>query len=585
MDKPDDLSCLRCIKAKAQCIWETPSQQSKSEESPASSSSAAAVPLKRSSSPLEITENSETNRDDKRQKLSSLFKNEHIYAKVLEASSISSQFITSTQPLAPILSRDSLLCLDGEILGLYCPWRDVYYEPRDRYGNKIDKELQTYLTKKGAFIVPQISEQRRLVQLYLDNLYPFYPVVQRDVINDLQSVPLILLNAMMLAGVRYDKSLKNTEFRIRAEEFRSRCALLQMIESNKVTLIQSYLLLSSNEEGPEGPSSSREYISKAVILSIELGLHNLATSEQFDLTKIDGTDKKTAFRLNYSRNLMARLFWTSFCCDRTTAATSCTAMLYNISDMIVDEPIVKDFDDGVHQTQDYELFKRWYTLTKLFERVLMKVYRPPGKRSVDDESLELDLLNWGIRNLNATLPVESKFIRFFKIVHAYCNLLYLRCKIGFLDLIEDNIQPNFESNSNPLSTAGMYYVTKFSKDVIENLTNGEDNIEHIINTHALLHVLVLLHLEMESKKQITQENSAEYAHRVRDLNVLLRLKQEQFDQCLELLQQFRNKWWFSAAAFHLFKTLAEKQSTMKFSPTTLESIFINQGEFGEKLTV
>lgn len=516
--------------------------------------------------------------DEKRQKLNGLFKNEHIYAKVLEKSSISSQFITSTQPLAPILSRDSLLCLDGEILGLYCPWRDVYYEPRDRYGNKIDKELQTYLTKKGAFIVPQISEQRRLIQLYLDNLYPLYPVVQRDVLSDLSNVPLILLNAMMLAGVRYDKTLKDTEFRIRAEEFRSRCALLKMIETNKVTLIQSYLLLSSNEEGPEGPSSSREYISKAVILSIELGLHNLATSEQFDLMKIDGSDKKTAFRLKYNKNLMERLFWTSFCCDRTTAATSCTAMLYNISDMIVDEPTVKIFDEGVNQIQDYEVFKRLYTLTRLFERVLMKVYRPPGKRSTDDSTLELDLLNWGIRNLNASLPVESKFIRFFKIIHAYCNLLYLRCKIGFLDLIEDNIQPKFDSNSNPLSTAGMYYVTKFSKDIIQNLTSSDDNIEHIINIHALLHVLVLLHLEMESKKQLTQEEN-EYADRVSDLAGLLRLKKTQYDQCLELLHEFRKKWWFSAAAYHLFRTLTEKQS-MKFSPNTLESIFINQAELG-----
>lgn len=524
---------------------------------------------------LGATEEDEADADEKRRKLGSLFKSEDYYANVLERSRISSQFITSTQPLAPILSRDSLLCLDGEILGLYCPWRDVYFGPRDRYGNKIDKELQNYLTKKGAFIVPQISEQRRLIQLYLDNLYPLYPVVQRDIMEDLPGVPLILLNAMMLAGVRYDPTLKDTEFRVRAEEFRSRCALLQMIETNKVTLIQSYLLLSSSEEGPEGPGASREYISKAVMLNIELGLHNLGTNEQFDFMKINGTDKETAFRLKYNRNLMSRLFWTSFCCDRTTASTSCTAMLYNNDDMVMDEPTLKDFDEGDRQMQDYEIFKRWYTAALLFERVIKKVYRPPGKRTID-ETIELDLLNWGIRNLNATLPIESKYIRFFKIVHAYCNLLYLRCKIGFLDLIEDNIQPNFDSNISPLSTAGMYYVVKFSKDIIENLTSGSDNIEHIINTHALLHVLVLLHLEMESKKQITQDD--DYANRVKDLNGLLIFKKQQFDECLALLLDFRKKWWFSAAAYHLFNALTEKES-MKFSPNTLESIFLNQADF------
>jgi len=566
-------SCARCLKAKTACIWDSQTNDDHNDPSPISN--------KRASSAVQ-TKDEYLSEGSKHQKVTSLVNDEHIYAKILDKSRISSQFVTSTQPLAPILSRDSLLCLDGEILGLFSPWRDIHYESRDQCGNKIDKELQNYLNRKGAFIVPQISEQRKLIQLYLNNLYPLYPVVQRNVLDKLSEVPLMLLNAMMLVGVRYDPTLKEKEFRVRAEEFASRCSLLEMIETNKVTLLQSYLLMSSNEEGPEGPSISRGYISKAVILTLELGLQVLSASEQFDMLKvIDESDKEEAFKLNYNKSLMVRLFWTSFCCDRTTAATSCTAMLYNTNDMIIEEPSLKDFDAGEWQEIDYNLFKRWLGLTKLFERVLMKVYRPPGKRSVDDTTLETDLLNWDNVNLiNLPIEVSSKFNRFFNTVHAYCNLLYLRCKIGFLDFIEDTSSPpnaTDTNNSLPLTTAGIYFVTKFSKEVITNLSYA-DNIEHIINSHVLLHVLVLIHLEIESKKQIHEETGP-YSNQISNYESVIKLKGKQFEECLNLLKESKKKWWFSAAAYHLFNTLTAKQSTsMRFSPSALDSIFLSQGQ-------
>ncbi|CCH46092.1 Transcriptional activator protein [Wickerhamomyces ciferrii] len=582
--KDQEKVCQRCIKAKAQCRWEIGDGNGNGD---------VGVNGDESDSIHQKRQYDDDNDDElsKKQKIiMKLSKDEHLYANVLQSSRATSQFISATQPLAPILSRDSVLSLDGEVLGLFCPWRNDYFEPRDKDEFKIDKELKSYLNKKGAFIIPQISEQRRLIKLFLDNVYPLYPVVNRNILENLQNEPLLLINSMMLAGVKYDPFLQNYDYRIRSEEFKSRCKYLQMIETNKVTLIQSYLLLSINEEGPEGANCAREYISKAILLIMELGLPTLAVAEHFDVMKTDKSDIKTMFRLNSDRNLMVRLFWTSYCCDRIAAATSCSAMLYNIDDLIIEEPFLKNFDDFEnYQISDYELFKRWYSLNLLFERVIKTVYRPPGRRTLNDSNLELDLLNWGIRNLNATLPIESKFMRFLKVSHAYCNLLYLRCKIGLLDLIESNNinKPVFHSNESPLSTAGMYYVYIFSNDIIESLkfSFNNDCIEHILNVHSTLHVLVLIHLEIESKKLQTSLGTNGQSTTTQTKPALskdqihtLKEKENQYNQCLELLKNFKNKYWFAAASFNLF----EKLNSIEPQPKEIfENLFNNQQDLNQ----
>ncbi|GMF05396.1 unnamed protein product [Ambrosiozyma monospora] len=142
-----------------------------------------------------------------RSSLSTLFKNDLIYANAIKANKVNNQFVTSAQALAPLLSRDSFLCLEGgESLGLYYPWRDLYNKNRERCDsfsvistgglgdgeindekpstttvdgidpNGVDHELNVYLKSKGAYDKPSLIEQKRLVGLYLKHSYPFYPI-------------------------------------------------------------------------------------------------------------------------------------------------------------------------------------------------------------------------------------------------------------------------------------------------------------------------------------------------------------------------------------------------------------------------
>ncbi|GMG20744.1 unnamed protein product [Ambrosiozyma monospora] len=182
-----------------------------------------------------------------------LFQDELIYADAVKHKENNSQFVTSTQPLATILSKDSFLCLEGDSLGLYSPWQitSQYGQMKGPRPDTIDLDLVTYLKAKHAFELPNLKDHVRLVKLFLDNLYPLYPVVDRKLLQQDDG----------------DRKL-----RVVAEELYNRCKLLSLLETAKVTLMQSYLLMPTHEEGSEGGNNSRQFVSKASMICAELSI-------------------------------------------------------------------------------------------------------------------------------------------------------------------------------------------------------------------------------------------------------------------------------------------------------------------------
>ncbi|ODV87900.1 hypothetical protein CANARDRAFT_26086 [[Candida] arabinofermentans NRRL YB-2248] len=517
-----------------------------------------------------------------------------MYANVIQHGGIKSQFITATQPLAPLLSRDSFLALsDGDLYNHFYPWRDVFLPKRDTRENEIDSELLPYLNKRGAFEKPPIEEQKRLIGLYLDNSYPILPVVHRDILNQLDSVPPILLNALLLSGVRYDSTLTGKAIRIKADEFKRKCKLLEIVEKNKITLIQSYLLLCAHEESPQGAQISREYLSKANNLVQELGLHIFSSKNQFSFVSAhpgqNGSDpypngaasnQKEAFKHFYKKSLLSRLFWISFCCDRVIAVTSCCAMYYNKLDLIVDEPKLEDFDGN---RQDYEIFIRWYSNCDLLERIIGVVYRPPGNRYVD-YNLERDILQMCRSNCGPQTVelVGDMFARLIVCCNAFSAILYLRSKVDFISLLEDESDTAsvVESNS-PLTDNKMYYLNKFYKNILNSLK--PPMVEHIIVVHSILHVMVLLHLEIEARKEV--EVSQVLPDEKNSMSSPLIAKKKMFDKCMKLLEQSSSKWFFGAAAYYLCQELLSKRQagSQNRSSTDLMSLITDEPCFTTQL--
>lgn len=370
---------------------------------------------------------------------------EDVYETALSGS-INSQFVCATQPLAALLSKDPVMSVDGETLGFYLPWKD----PSTRIKN-IDPDLYIYLKAKGTFRLPPLKTQQRLIALFLEHVYPLYPVVDRSSLKKLSTVPPLILNAIMLAATRYDDTIENR--RTFAKELHKRCDLLTQVERDKIIVIQAHLLMSIDEEGTQGANVSSELIWRTANLCIELSLQ---------ISDVSDTSAQAE-----NRALLTRIFWTSFCCDRFGAITSGRALIYNTVDFVKKEPCLSDFETKA----DFVIFRDWYELQKLNGRIVAACYRPPANR-VKDATLERDLTAWSAS--------ESLLKSFLQFSHSSSMILYYRTQITSLSFIE-----------RPRSTA-MTAVFDSCNRVHTDLPNTH----HISVIHAILHSITIFYIDI-----------------------------------------------------------------------------------------
>ena len=442
------------------------------------------------------------------------------------------QFVCATQPLALLLSRDSFLCFDGDDFGLYYPWRGI---DSAQYNEKsIDEDFKSYLSNKGAFVVPPIQEQRRLIQIFLENVYPLYPIAGRNILNDIKTIPIMLLNAMFLNAIRFDISEDRSNIRSRSNEFYERCKLLELVETNKITLIQSYLLMSIHEEGMEGATSSKEYITKACNLCGELAITNMGGSNGIPKNHEHKDTEFSSFKkVNYEKRTLTRLFWVSFCCDRLVSATCGREMYYNPADLMVDGVELEDFDEGENQEYDFAIFSSWCSVCKLIDRIQSSMYRPPPNRTLTDHTLEIDLLNWHIENES---QIEERFKNSLKIYHAYAFILYLRCKVDSRSLIIGGT----ELNNIEEGTTGrhMSLIHNYSTLIVD-LIESNKFIHHVLIVHSILHVISLIQLE---SKMHFEDSYGLYC-------------KSMMGRSVKILENFKDYWWFAGAALRLCKVV------------------------------
>lgn len=407
---------------------------------------------------------------------------ERIYSTVISNTSSSNpQFVCSTHPIASFLSTDKFLCFDGDSFGLFNPWRNS--PTIESSLEETNSELKEYLKSQGAFVLPPISEQRELMKLFMVNIYPFYPVIEKD---DFWNSPLLLLNAMFLAATRCQPG----DVRERCQELFERCKLLELLENNKIVLLQSYLLLSIHEEGINGNSLSKEYIVRACNLCGDVGLTTLSGSNG----TVQDTQHRVYKKLYYGKSLLNRLFWTSFCCDRLSAATHGREMYFNMNDVLIDD-VSNEF---IH-------LKSFVTLSKLIEKVLCTRYRPPHGRRVDND-LQDELLNW-----ESSAGVKHQW---FNLLHSYVCMLYLRCKVDPVASDQEVYDLLHEYANQVLLVDEMWFQV------------------FVVGVHTLLHIISL--------QALFTRDSTNF---------------EIMKETVEaLLKKLQGKWWLSAAGLKMFVT-------------------------------
>ncbi|RLV90064.1 hypothetical protein JA1_004849 [Spathaspora sp. JA1] len=482
-------TCNLCIKKSITCVWNKPES---TEMSPSSSS------------------------------LDKFIQEETIYSTMINnRRSNNSQYVCSTHPIASLLSSDMFLCFDGDNFGLYNPWRSV----ANIDANKVmDVQLREYLNKKQAFEMPPIQEQRQLFEVFLTNFYHLLPIINRSDIEHIKTLSPLLLNSIFLAATRCDDRLTPSEIRIRCQEFYQRCQLLELCENNKLVLIQAYLLMSIQEEGVNGESLAKEYVNKACTICGDLALTNLGGSDGILIDK-----SRTYNNITYNKGILTRIFWTCFCCDRLVAATSGREMYFNLTDIIIDELGLHDFEEGVNQVDDFIFLKSWIEICKFLYRILDCFYKPPERRN-KDEGLPLELLNWQQPSSyqqdtpdssDQVTPDTNKHkdtnkLQQIKLFHAYACVLYLRCKMDPISLITSQ---NTTIGDDYISLLHKYssIILSIDKSILQ---------QHIVGVHSILHVMALAQLEL----QTFPNNQAN--------DYILQIKRE----VLESLQYLKDYW-------------------------------------------
>ncbi|KAL4904196.1 hypothetical protein BDW74DRAFT_185821 [Aspergillus multicolor] len=162
-----------------------------------------------------------------------------------------------------------------------------------------------YLRAKGVFTLPDKAHMDALIAVFLDRVYPLYPVVNRQEFilqYEKGELPLILTYAVCFIAVTFaPQSILNLvgfQYRPEARSFfyKKAKALFDMgHEKNKITVVQSTFFLSFYGGGPNTYWNFYSLVSTAVTIAEAIGIHRSTIA----ISNISPQDK----------SLMRRIWW------------------------------------------------------------------------------------------------------------------------------------------------------------------------------------------------------------------------------------------------------------------------------------
>ena len=176
-----------------------------------------------------------------------------------------------------------------------------------------------YLEKKGALTIPPTPLRDALLKEYAEFVNPYMPLLNfHEVVGIIdrndgsQTISLLLFQAMMFAGVatvdmRYLKSAGYATRRDARREFFQKTRVLYDFdyEVDRISLIQSLLLMTYWYETPDDQKDSHHWMGIAVSLSHTIGLHR--------------NPEKSASMDQPRQRLWRRIWWSTYMRDRLIA--------------------------------------------------------------------------------------------------------------------------------------------------------------------------------------------------------------------------------------------------------------------------
>ena len=240
------------------------------------------------------------------------------------------------------------------------------------------------LHQRGAFLLPPRDLCDELIDAYFKWVHPIVPVINRTRFmhsyRDLKNPPsLLLLQAVLLAGSRVCKNPKlmdaNGSTTPAALTFYKRAKALYdaNYEDDRVTIVQSLLLMGWYWEGPEDVTKNVFYWSRvATIVAQGSGMHRSVEGSQLSVT-----DKR----------LWKRIWWTLFTRDRSVAVALGRPVHINLEDSDVEMLVEDDFnEDEPDRPSEYppdplqvHFFMQYVKLCEIMGLVLSQQYSVASK--------------------------------------------------------------------------------------------------------------------------------------------------------------------------------------------------------------
>lgn len=213
--------------------------------------------------------------------------------------------------------------------------------------SKLDSDDIAHLERKGALTIPNQQLRDELLRNFVEFVHPFMPLLNvHDLVATIdgndgsQPVSLLLFQAIMFSAIatvdiRYLKSAGYASRRDARREFFQKTRLLYDfdVEVDRISLIQSLLLMTYWYETPDDQKDSHHWMGIAVSLSHTIGLHR-------------NPEKSTAMDPARKR-LWKRIWWSTYMRDRLVALGMRRPTRIKNTDFDVPMLEVSDFETAV----------------------------------------------------------------------------------------------------------------------------------------------------------------------------------------------------------------------------------------------
>ncbi|KAF9888889.1 hypothetical protein FE257_008259 [Aspergillus nanangensis] len=255
-----------------------------------------------------------------------------------------------------------------------------------------------YLRAKGVFNLPGKAHLNALMSVFLDHVYPLYPIVNRQEFIQqykIDQLPLLLTYSISFMAVTFapQSALSLLGFPTRPEArlffYKKAKALFDMgYETNKITILQSTFLLSFYGGGPNTYWNFYSWISTAVTIAEAMGIHRSTLA----VPNMQPQDK----------SLMRRLWWALVVRDGICGTLVGRPFRIDLDQADADMLTIEDFahdalapnfleDPSAQRYAQYQI--ETAKLSQIMREIIISRFYP-GRRPVSPEDLVAKLTRW-----------------------------------------------------------------------------------------------------------------------------------------------------------------------------------------------